>query len=444
MDEVSGWADQAMKRMAEESLSPTPHHFAIWYGYYSGEVPDLIRAINLDIAASKPFTPDRMEELYGKFFSFDREQRAVLQAGMRIQDALGQLLEMLRSSGADTDRYGKALQQFGARLELPGLEQLRSLVDAIASETKLVAQQNQRLQDQLHLSGAQMEELKRNLDSVRQESITDSLTGLFNRRKFDETLQEAASRSVQTGSPLCLLMTDIDHFKKFNDNYGHTIGDHVLALVARTVKECIRSSDTPVRYGGEEFAVILPNVRIFDAVKVAEQIRTAVASKRVVNRSKNITLGTITLSVGVARYVPGEPLGELIKRADAGLYTAKRTGRNRVVAEEAGTPSAWRLSQQRYRAQDGLRFLEAPRLLIAPSRPVGAGLTGRGARSSAALDYWWLLSRHRRRRRRSGDGSPAPRSRRRERRNPCRSGSGSAGPAARLWKPACIPAKSLR
>ena len=185
-----------------------------------------------------------------------------------------------------------------------------------------------------------MEELKRNLDSVRQESITDSLTGLFNRRKFDETLQEAASRSVQTGSPLCLLMTDIDHFKKFNDNYGHTIGDHVLALVARTVKECIRSSDTPVRYGGEEFAVILPNVRISDAVRVAEQIRTAVASKRVVNRSKNITLGTITLSVGVARYVPGEPLGDLIKRADAGLYTAKRTGRNRVVAEEAGTPSA--------------------------------------------------------------------------------------------------------
>ena len=269
------------------------------------------------------------------------------------------------------------------------MEQLRSLVDAIASETKLVAQQNQRLQDQLHLSGAQMEELKRNLDSVRQESITDSLTGLFNRRKFDETLQEAASRSVQTGSPLCLLMTDIDHFKKFNDNYGHTIGDHVLALVARTVKECIRSSDTPVRYGGEEFAVILPNVRISDAVRVAEQIRTAVASKRVVNRSKNITLGTITLSVGVARYVPGEPLGDLIKRADAGLYTAKRTGRNRVVAEEAGNSlrlswslvRCWAAAQQRYRAQDGLRFLEAPRLLIAPSRPVGAGLTGRGARS---------------------------------------------------------------
>jgi diguanylate cyclase len=338
MVEASGWADQAMKRMAEEALSPTPHHFAIWYGYYSGEVPDLIRAIDLDIAASKPFTPARMEELYGKFFSFDREQKAVIQAGMRIQDALGQLLELIRSSGAGTDRYGKALQLFGDRLELPGLEQLRSLVDAIASETKLVAQQK-RLQDQLHLSGAQMEELKRNLDSVRQEAITDSLTGLFNRRKFDESLQDAAERSVQTGSPLCLLMTDIDHFKKFNDNYGHTIGDHVLALVARTVKECIRSSDTAVRYGGEEFAVILPNVRISDAVRVAEQIRTAVASKRVVNRSKNITLGTITLSVGVARYVPGESVAELIKRADAGLYTAKRTGRNRVVAEDSGATS---------------------------------------------------------------------------------------------------------
>ena len=82
MDEASGWADQAMKRMAEEALSTTPHHFAIWYGYYSGEVPDLIRAIDLDIAAAKPFTPARMEELYGKFFSFDREQKAAWSRSM--------------------------------------------------------------------------------------------------------------------------------------------------------------------------------------------------------------------------------------------------------------------------------------------------------------------------------------------------------------------------
>src|SRR4051794_19591671 len=173
--------------------------------------------------------------------------------------ALSQLLDLLRSSGADSDRYGKALQMFGTKLEAPGLEQLRSLVDVIAAETKLIARKNQHLQDQLHLSGAQLDELRRNLDSVRQEAITDSLTGLFNRRKFDESIQEAATQATQAKTSLCLLMTDIDHFKKFNDNYGHTIGDHVLALVARTVKECIRSSDTAVRYGGEEFAVILPN-----------------------------------------------------------------------------------------------------------------------------------------------------------------------------------------
>jgi diguanylate cyclase len=336
MDQESGWADQAMKRMAKEALSPTPHHFAIWYGYYSGEVPDLIRAIDLDATASKPFTPDRMEELYGKFFSFDREQRAVLQAGMRIQDALGQLLELLRSSGADTDRYGKALQQFGARLELPGLEQLRSLVDAIASETKLVAQQNQRLQDQLHLSGAQMEELKRNLDSVRQESITDSLTGLFNRRKFDETLQEAASRSVQTGSPLCLLMTDIDHFKKFNDNYGHTIGDHVLALVARTVKECIRSSDTPVRYGGEEFAVILPNTSAEGGRHFAESLRAAVEALNIPHcRSR---YGVVTVSIGLACELPiAGTEAAMLQNADAALYSAKESGRNRAKIFDGST-----------------------------------------------------------------------------------------------------------
>ena len=149
-------------------------------------------------------------------------------------------------------------------------------------------------------------------------------------------------------------------------------------------------SDTPVRYGGEEFAVILPNVGISDAVRAwRSRSVPAVASKRVVNRSKNITLGTITLSVGVARYVPGEPLGDLIKRADAGLYAAKRTGRNRVVAEEAELPPpelgepvrCWAVAQQRRRIRTACGFLKPPRLLIAPSRPVGAGLIGRGARS---------------------------------------------------------------
>jgi len=333
MEEATNWAGQAMARIAAESLAPTPQHFTLWYTFYSGHAPDLTHAVNALMAAQRPFTPERMEELYKKFFSFDREEQMVRDAGKRIQGALGQLLDLLRSSGADSARYGKALQVFSTRLEVPGMEQLRGLVDAIAAETKIVTLQNQKLQIQLQSSSAQMDELRRSLDSVRQEASTDALTGLPNRRQFDQALHEAADRSNQTGAPLCLLMVDIDHFKRFNDSYGHTVGDHVLALVARTMKECIRNTDTPARYGGEEFGVILPSSQLHDAVRIAEQIRLAVASKKVVNRAKNQSLGTITLSVGATQFIHGEDLADLIRRADDGLYTAKRTGRNRVVAE---------------------------------------------------------------------------------------------------------------
>ncbi|WP_037452252.1 GGDEF domain-containing protein [Skermanella stibiiresistens] len=336
MEQATNWASQATSRMLAESLPPTPRNFNIWYSYFSGDAPDLNRALDRMIEIGRPLTAEVMEELHGKFFSLDHEQKVVLDAGVQIQSALLQLLDLLKSCGADTDRYGNALHQFGAGLETHGLEQLRALVDAIAAETAVMAERNRKLQNQLVSSSTQMEELRRNLDIVRRESVTDSLTGLYNRRRFDVSLDEAAARATQIGRPFCLLMTDIDHFKKFNDAHGHTIGDHVLALVARTVKECTRATDTAVRYGGEEFAVILPDVRMADAVKVAEQIRKSVASKKLVNRSKNVTLGTITLSIGVSQFTRGEPLAELIKRADTALYEAKQTGRNRVVAKDSG------------------------------------------------------------------------------------------------------------
>ncbi|WP_158044651.1 diguanylate cyclase [Skermanella pratensis] len=335
MEQATKWADLAMARMVAESLPPTPQHFAIWYSYFSGDLPDLTRALDKLAENGQVLTAERMAELHGKFFSFDHEKHAIREAGARIQGALGHLLDLLRASGADSDRYGKALQHFGERVEVRELEQLSALVDAIAAETQLMTEHNRRLHSQLQSSSSQMDELRRNLDVVRQEAITDSLTGLFNRRLFDASLGEAVARAAQDGRPLSLLMTDIDHFKRFNDAHGHTIGDHVLALVARTVKESIRATDTAVRYGGEEFAVILPDSRMADAVRIGEQIRKSVASKKLVNRSRNVTLGTITLSVGVAQLARGESPADLIKRADAALYDAKQSGRNRVAAKEA-------------------------------------------------------------------------------------------------------------
>jgi diguanylate cyclase len=138
------------------------------------------------------------------------------------------------------------------------------------------------------------------------------------------------------------LMTDIDHFKNFNDKYGHLTGDQVLRLVALSVKQNVKGQDTVARYGGEEFVVALPNTELRSAFTVADHIRRAVMTKELVKRSSGERLGRITISIGVALFRPDDTAQTLIDRADKCLYAAKRNGRNRVVCEadpEATMPS---------------------------------------------------------------------------------------------------------
>ncbi|CAO3400004.1 Putative diguanylate cyclase (GGDEF domain) [Azospirillum palustre] len=139
--------------------------------------------------------------------------------------------------------------------------------------------------------------------------------------------------SVRDEQPLSLLMVDIDHFKSFNDTHGHLVGDHVLKLVARMLTECIKGRDTATRYGGEEFAIILPRTSLENATRLAEQVRVFVGGRQIVNKARNANYGTVALSVGVAQFRPGEPALTLVRRADQALYAAKRSGRNRVTAE---------------------------------------------------------------------------------------------------------------
>jgi diguanylate cyclase len=131
-----------------------------------------------------------------------------------------------------------------------------------------------------------------------------------------------------------LLILDIDHFKKFNDTYGHQTGDEVLKLLASTMTKTVKGDDIPARYGGEEFAVILPETDLKGAVHVAEHIRQRISSKKLVNRATNQNLGRITVSIGAASFEFGEPLTDFMKRADQALYKAKGNGRDQVVSQD--------------------------------------------------------------------------------------------------------------
>jgi diguanylate cyclase len=182
-------------------------------------------------------------------------------------------------------------------------------------------------------------ELRNNLDTVKREAMTDGLTGLLNRKAFDKQMLDSVAECAKAGTPMVLMLLDIDFFKKFNDTYGHQVGDQVLRLVARTLTDNVKGRDFAARYGGEEFAIILPDTPISAGLRVAEVLRKSVESKEVINKASNENMGRITLSIGISEYTGNEEIPALIERTDKALYDAKRAGRNRVI-EAAPPPRA--------------------------------------------------------------------------------------------------------
>jgi len=169
-------------------------------------------------------------------------------------------------------------------------------------------------------------ELKEANDTIERRTRTDTLTGLANRRALDEVFQREIARAERLGECLSVIIADLDHFKSVNDQFGHVIGDQVLARAAAVFGNQLRPYDLAARYGGEEFILLLPGISIDDAIAIAERIRKEVAEIKVAGCPKQITV-----SLGVASWITGEARETLVARADAALYSAKRTGRNRVA-----------------------------------------------------------------------------------------------------------------
>ena len=200
-----------------------------------------------------------------------------------------------------------------------------------AAEAVTLAERLEEAQRQLELTRILLAEKQRECTelatALAQDAHVDALTGLFNRRKFNEICAAEIGRSIRYGTPLALTMVDIDHFKTVNDEHGHLAGDRALVDVARVLGQRMRASDSLCRWGGEEFMILAPHLDLADAVRMADKLRTAIAG------FDFGPAGRITCSFGVATLRPGDRSIDLILRADTCLYRAKRTGRNCVARE---------------------------------------------------------------------------------------------------------------
>lgn len=331
-------AHAAVTSMARFGIPPTPINFTIWYEYHAGRDPALSRAIDALLASNRPFTPDTTLQLYEEFLNPARMLRASRETTEKLQRAMDELRGFVGAAEEDTRSYGDKLEDFSDKLDDQGHgPAFGSLVGAMLQETRSMQDRNQSLEERLAETTAEVQQLREHFEQARREALSDSLTGLANRKNFEQTLTLFAKAAQDSHEPLCLMLLDIDHFKLFNDRHGHQTGDTVLQLVARTLSDNVKGQDLAARYGGEEFALLLPRTRADQAVKLGDNIRALIATRKLVKRASGEELGRITISAGVAEYRLGEALSSFVQRADRALYSAKNDGRNRVVAATEGS-----------------------------------------------------------------------------------------------------------
>jgi diguanylate cyclase len=331
-DREQAFAKTALALMGGAGVVATPDNFELFYAYASGENPAITQVMAAIIDSKRPFTPELLADLRLRCLSGARAAQAMESVGGNMGALIDDILGKLESSARDTASYKDALS--AATGELGGDERspadLRKLVDGLIAATRAMEIRAKSLEGELQVSSQQVNELRTTLADVRKESMTDPLTGIANRKAFDEALA-AATAAARDGEAVTLLLCDIDHFKLFNDTWGHQTGDQVLRLVASCLGENTKGRDTATRYGGEEFAVLLRGTGLEAATHLANQIRGMVETKKLVKKSTGDVLGAITISIGVAQFAPGETGDAVVRRADVCLYGAKHNGRNLVM-----------------------------------------------------------------------------------------------------------------
>lgn len=311
-----------------------PRNYELWYVYAAGFNRDLNKAVNEALKRLGHLPQELTQRFYDEFLSPVRLSDRVGEVSSRVTKELDEIISSLEVSGDNVERYGKSLRSAADVLGGPAnKQQVRTVLEKVLAATAEMENKNAALEKQLKDSRGQITELQESLEAIRYESLTDQLTGLANRKHFDQSLERAIDVSVRRGEPLALILCDIDNFKKFNDTYGHQTGDQVLRLVGAAIKSSVKGRDIAARYGGEEFAIILPNTSLDAAKTVANQIRSAVMAKELIKRSTGESLGRITMSAGVAVLTAADTRETFVERADTCLYAAKRGGRNRVICE---------------------------------------------------------------------------------------------------------------
>ena len=328
----------ALPLMSKYQIPIAPLNYAVWYEYVAGTRPVLKEAIDRLLKTDQGINEKQTRDLYQRYVDPSDDSR-VEGAQHTVRRLIEAMTAALDAAGSEVTRYEQTLQDCVAQLSSDiEAEDLRDLVDGLLTSTQQMNAGSAALQGHLDESRREADALREELAKVRIEANSDPLTGLANRKGFEERLRALELSEEYLDSAHCLLIGDIDKFKNINDTYGHVFGDKILKVVAKAFSNLTKGKDLAARFGGEEFLILLPETPMRGAQVVAKSIRRSIEKGRVFNPKTGEEVQRVTISVGVTELVHGEPIETAIARADEALYRAKDSGRNRVEVLLASPP----------------------------------------------------------------------------------------------------------
>lgn len=335
LKKTAGLLREAIPRMSQLDIPLTPENYHVWYEYTMGTHPELNDAIDKLLSSDAKFTAKVNNELYSTYI-YTSPEVMFKSFQQDVQKLVSKLLAKIDGMAKTTQNFSGTLEKYNSVLqEEPDIDTITGLITNLIDETGSVLEENQSMGSMLDSMNEEVDALKDNLQELSTEALTDKLTGIPNRRAFDKRIDDFLEIYEDEGEKFSILLLDIDHFKKFNDTYGHAVGDKVLTYVASILKGAVKGDDMVARYGGEEFVILLPETPYAGALAVGENVREKVASKHLVEGAEQDKkdYGYVTISVGAAVIRSGDSIDVVIERADKSMYIAKERGRNQVIGE---------------------------------------------------------------------------------------------------------------
>lgn len=325
-------AQHILELLAANKVEPTPASYEFCYHYVTRTDPEMVAAVDELLKTGRPLGDEAISRLRRRYFGQDDSEEINRFAG-QADIQMERLSQVIEAAGGDARNFMRSIGDAISDQKSGATTEPTTMINDIIRATAVMVEKTQKLEAQLAMSSQEVNVLRRDLEKARTESRTDALTGLPNRKAMRAYAEAQVERCGETRRPVSALFADIDHFKSFNDSWGHKVGDEVLRLVAQAIEQLTQGIGYAARYGGEEFVVLLPNMALGNAIEVAERIREFVANKSLKARNSSQTIGRVTLSLGAAQMRPAESIDSLFERADKALYRAKDAGRNCVMAD---------------------------------------------------------------------------------------------------------------